>query len=159
VTTLQDRPRVLRAYLDDISLGGLHLHSEDRVDINEKIAFKMKAPLSFFPLAGTGVVRHAAPTKRHGHSCYCLGVEFIHTNKRRIWGIISANIGSRGKRLLLLRQWKEEAKFLFVCVPVIFLLTWFVVGQAMQSQISTQKERSYNEHLRKGVLHFLYHST
>ncbi len=153
-----DRLRVMRAYLDDISLGGARLYAEEEVEVDQPVKMRVRIPWSGRVVEGTGRVRHVALTKRAGQPRYALGVEFMHMNRDKIRHMIDDKLGGGRRKFAVLRQRRRDVRSLLRLSPLLIIATWLLIEGTWRSQSSMRQEEQFTRDFKKGVLHFLYNS-
>ncbi len=153
-----NRLRVMRAYLDDISLGGARLYAEDGVDVDQPVKMRVRIPWSGRVVEGTGRVRHVALTRKAGRPLYALGVEFMHMNRQKIRRMIEDKLGGGRRKFAAVRHKKKEIGLLLKLSPVLIIATWLLIDGAWRAQGSVRQEQQFEKDFKKGVLHFLYNS-
>ncbi len=153
-----DRLRVMRAYLDDISLGGARLYAEEAVDVDQPVKMRMRIPWSGRVVRGTGHVRHVALTRRAGQPRYALGVEFMHMDRDKVRRMIDDKLGGGRLKFAAMRQRRRELGFVLRISPVLVIATWLIISGAFRAQGSMREDQQFIRDFKKGVLHFLYNS-
>jgi len=153
-----ERLRVMRACLDDISLGGARLYAEEEVGVDQPVNMRVRIPWSGRTVQGMGRVRHVTLTKRLGRPRYALGIEFLTMNRDKVRRMIEDKLNGGRRRFAPHRQRKREATLVLRLAPVLVLMTWLIVNAALRAQSSIRAEEQFTRDFRKGVLHFLYNS-
>ena len=153
-----DRLRVMRAYLDDISLGGARLYVEEEVDVDQPVKMRVRIPWSGRVVRGTGRVRHVALTRRAGQPRYALGVEFMHMDRDRVRRMIDDKLGGGRLKFAALRRSRREINLILRLSPVLIIATWLIISGAFRAQSSVREDRHFIRDFKKGVIHFLYNS-
>jgi|GEM_PF-1964951 len=153
-----DRLRVMRAYLDDISLGGARLYAEDGIDVDTPVSMRVRVPWSGRVARGTGWVRHVALTRKAGQPCYALGVEFLHMDRDRVRRMINDKLGGGRLRFAAQRHRRREIGLVLKLSPLLVIATWLIVSGAFRAQGSMREDQLFSRDLKKGVIHFLYNS-
>lgn len=119
--------RILRAYLEDIGVGGCRIHIPGEMELERNVNFSLITPFMDRPLKGRGKVRYIAPARHYGSDYYTLGIEFTRINIHKIKGLIGKAFGWR-KKPLLSRQHRRELRILFKIVPLLLLFVSLAVG-------------------------------
>ncbi|MGE5279310.1 MAG: PilZ domain-containing protein [Deltaproteobacteria bacterium] len=152
------RLRLMRAYLDDISLGGARLYAEDEVDVDESLGLRVRIPWSGRLVQGTGRVRHVKAVRRAGRSVYALGVEFVDINRDKVRGMIDDKLGGGPHKFAAARERKRELGLLLKLAPLLIIGTWLLIDGAFRTQGSMRQDKRFAGEFRQAVLHFLYNS-
>jgi hypothetical protein len=153
-----ERLRLLRAYLDDISLGGARLYAEDEVDVDQPLDMRVRIPWSGRVVRGIGRVRHARRTRRAGRPRYALGVEFTDMDRTKVRAMIDDKLGGGRTKAARLRQRKREIGLLAALSPLLVLVTWLFISSAFRAQGSLREDEQFTKDFRSGVIRFLYNS-
>jgi len=153
-TSIQ-RPRVFRAYLDDISFGGFQVYAKDRINLGDDIEFEIMTRLANYPLRGKGKVRHISSIKKGKASFFSMGAEFANINKNKIITLIDKILWYKNISVSY-RRHKREIYFVLKLLPFIILITWSVLKITDTMSVSINKEREYAERLDRAAIYYLY---
>jgi c-di-GMP-binding flagellar brake protein YcgR len=123
--TKEDKRRFVRAYLDDISLEGLRMRSQEKIPVHEKVYFALTTPLSRDSLLGEGSVRHVTLMKKVGEKVFYIGIKFERIKRNRIKGLIGKAYGIR-KKPFLSRQRRGELSFMVKISPFLAIGVWLI---------------------------------
>lgn len=120
----EDRDRrILRAYLDDIGLGGFRTYSKEKIDAFKDVEFEIMTESLGYPLSGRGNIRYVNAVEMYGNDFFSIGVQFTDIDRKRIKDLISVSLGLH-KRPLLSEQHKRELLLLLKLSPLIILIAW-----------------------------------
>jgi len=153
-----ERLRVMRAYLDDISLGGARLYAEEEIDVDQPVAMRLRIPWSGRVAQGTGRVRHVALTRKAGRPRYALGVEFTFMNRDRVRRMIDDKLSGGRLKFAAHRHKRREINLILRLSPLLIIGTWLLIDASFHTQGSMREERQFIRDFKKGVIHFLYNS-
>ena len=153
-------PRVVKAYLDDVSLGGFQMYAMDTVNIGEEIDFELMTPLYRDPLTGRGKVTYSRPVTKYNASFNAMGVEFKEVPQHQIRQLLKIHAGRRSKPGFLAQHKKELYVFAW-CLPLmvaISMVSGTIMHNADLGAQRAQNEQAYMEKAKDALLYFLYHS-
>ena len=153
-------PRLVKAYLDDISLGGFQMYAVDNVDIGEEVDFELITPLYRDPLAGKGKVKYSRPVTKYNTALHAMGVEFDQVKPRQIKQLLKMHTARRSKPGFLARHKKELRAFLFFLplVIAISIASGTVVNGSQAYALRQQQDQAYIEKAKDALIYFLYHA-
>ena len=150
-------PRVVKAYLDDISLGGFQVYALEKVDIGEKVGFELMTPLYREALLGEGKVRHIRPVTKYNTDFYSMGVEFGKVKKQEVMRLIKIRFGRRNKPGFFGTHKKELALF-FLFLPLMIALCWYSNDALTRADYSAAQEKASADKFNDAITYYLYHS-
>jgi len=153
-----DRLRLMRAYLDDISLGGARLYAEEEIDVDQPLKMRVRIPWSGRVVQGTGRVRHTTKVRRAGQPRFAMGIEFMDMDRGKIQNLINDKISGGPHRFAPLRQRRREIRLILKLTPVLIIGTWLLMNSAFNAQSSLREDQRFFGELRKAAIHFLYNS-
>jgi len=149
------RPRVFRAYLDDISFGGFQIYAKERISLGDDIEFEIMTRLANYPLRGKGKVKHVSSIKKGKASFFSMGAEFTDINKKKIITLIDKVLWYKNI-FVSYRRHKREVYFVLKLLPFIILITWPVLKITDMMSGSINREREYAEKFKQATIYYLY---
>jgi len=152
-----ERPRVFRAYLDDISFGGFQICAKKQLSLGDDIDFKIMTRLLNYILTGKGKVRHISPMKKGETPFFTIGAEFTDINKKEIITLIDKILWYKNISAAY-RQSKRKSVFVLKALPFIIIITWSVLKFSDMISASMDKDRLHAEKYEQAIMHYLYHS-
>jgi len=153
--TSMERPRVFRAYLDDISFGGFQVYAKERINLGDDIDFEIMTRLANYPLRGKGKVRHVSSIKKGKASFFSMGAEFTDINKKKIITLIDKILWYKSIPVSY-RRHKREIYFVLKLLPFVILITWSVLKITDTMSVSINKEREYEKKFNEATIYYLY---
>ena len=79
-----DQRETLRAYLDDIGVGGCRILIPKEMDFDQDLNLALTTSFLDRPLKVRGKVKHVAPAGNYGSDYFSAGVKFTRVNARSI---------------------------------------------------------------------------
>jgi hypothetical protein len=149
------RPRIFRAYLDDISLGGFAVNSDKKIAVDKIVEFELMTRLLEQPLVGKGKVRHVRSRGQDKKGSFNLGVEFLDINKDTVKNLVRRNLRQRDK-LSFYQQHQRDFWFVLQWTPVALVVLWLSLGAVTNISAYTKEEAKYTEQLKEGLIYSLY---
>jgi hypothetical protein len=158
VKTQNGRWHVLRAYLDDLSLGGFRMYAKDELNVGDNLMFRVRTPSLMHSFRGIGKVRSVIETKKWATPYYSMGVEFMFVDKDKVGALIEKKKHGGDMRGLLYQEAQRDLSTILKLTPILLLVTWFIFRSLGRIETDSRRDQLYSQELRKGVIHYLYHS-
>lgn len=156
--TGRDRKEKICAYLDNISLGGLGLLSEEKVPLNKRVNFNLNAAEAGQVLSGRGRVRHVTMIKKYGNDFFYIGVKFDNVRKEKVKVLIKKAYRLR-KKSYLSKRVKKDLFLIFKITPIFMLASLLLSVSFSKMSAQAAEERRAIRELEKAAVYFLYHHT
>jgi len=149
--------RVVKAYLDDISLGGFQAYALDKANVGDKVDFELTTPLYHDTLPGKGRIRHIRPVTKYNMDCYSLGVEFSKVEKQKVTSLIKLPF-SRRKKPGFFETHRKELVLYFFLLPFMIALCWVGNDAINSANYSAAQEKASADKFNDAMIYYLYHS-
>lgn len=160
IADINGRARMVRAYLDDISLGGFRMRALEKLEAGHRaVSFKVKTPLAVGSVSGMGRIRHVREVRQGSRAFYEMGVEFESVRRHKISDIIRRKIRGGTKQAVLLREECRDLYRVLKLVPLLILATWLALATTQKISAGLSHAGAYIGAFNKGVLRYLYYAS
>jgi c-di-GMP-binding flagellar brake protein YcgR len=85
----EGKSRSIKADLVDISLMGIGVYAQEKMDIGINVKLELITELWEEPIVGEGKIKYAKPIKRKNDEAFRMGIEFIKIEKGAVQYIIN----------------------------------------------------------------------
>lgn len=151
----RSRIRLPKVYMDDLSVGGFHINTPQRLEIGDDIEFALRTKFLERPLSGIAKIRHVNRIKNSLLPRYSTGVEFIDTDRNTLKNAIKSNLKVRHRIDKRKRRFIQHVSLNLKLAPFIIIFTSLVIIGLNAFVHSSQEESRYNKQYQAALIHYL----